>query len=85
MKTPSLKTLLRVIGVVLLFFAGFFLFFSFCIALGAKGDSVSSTVGHWPLFGFALLALSVFFLLGAPYFERLIQRRHSDKKHDHVG
>ena len=69
----------------MLLFAGFFLLFSFCIALGAKGDSVSSTVGHWPLFGFILSGLSVIFLLGAPYFERLIQRKHSDEKRDHVG
>jgi hypothetical protein len=75
MKTPSLKTLFRVIGVVLLLFAGLFLLFSLCLVLMAKGDSISSTVGSWPLFGLSLLGASILFLFGAPRLARAIDRR----------
>jgi hypothetical protein len=73
MKSPSLKTVFRVIGVVLPLFACLFLFLSRGFALAAKGDSIRTTVGiGLPLFGVSLLALSVFVLAGAATPDRAI-------------
>jgi hypothetical protein len=76
MKSPSLKTVFRVVGVVLLLFACLFLFLSCGFALAAKGDSIRTTVGiGLPLFGLFLLALSMYFLAGAPHLARAVGQR----------
>ena len=76
MKTPSLKTMFRLVGVLLLLAAGFFLLLCFGFSLAAKGDSISSTVGPGlPLFSLLLLALAVYFLAGAPHLAKVLGHR----------
>src|SRR5437763_913738 len=71
MKTPSLKSLLRVVGVVLLPLSGFFLLFAFAASMTKAHDHAIPQV----LFGLFLLVTSVYFLFGAPHLVRAIDRR----------
>jgi len=72
MKTPSLKTLLRVIGVLLLPWSGLFILFS---VLGTMTKAHDPTISSL-LFGLLLLAIAVYFLFGAPHLVRAMERRH---------
>ena len=77
MKTPNLKTMFRMVGILLLLLAGFFLLICFGFTLMAKGDSISSTVGAvLPLFTLLLFVLAVYFLAGAPHLVRVFGQRH---------
>lgn len=71
MKTPNLRTLLRVIGVLLLPFSGLFLVFAFAASITKAHDAATAQV----LFGLFLLATAVYFLFGAPHLVRAIDRR----------
>ena len=73
MKTPSLKTLLRILGVVVFPFSALFIF----IALGASGMQIRDVVAPSLVFGLFLLAVSVYLLFGAPHLVRAIDRRDS--------
>jgi hypothetical protein len=77
MKTPSLKTMFRMVGILLLLPAGFFLLLCFGFTLAAKGGSISSAVGAaLPLLTLLLFALAVYFLAGAPHLVRVFGQRH---------
>lgn len=71
MKTPSLKTLLRVVGLLLLPFSGLFLLFAVAASMTKAHDPAIPQV----VFGLFLLAASVYFLSGAPHLVRAINRR----------
>jgi hypothetical protein len=85
MKTPSLKTLIQVIGYLLLTVTGFTLFFTLEIFLFTKGDSIHGDVGYWPLFSLFLLLVSLYLVIGAPHLVRAIERRKSDVRKSHAA
>jgi hypothetical protein len=80
MKTPSLKTCFRAVGVVLLLITGLSLLFCIGLVFSAENKvfSVSDSLGYWPLFSLFLLLVSVYFIAGAPHLVRVIERRQSD-------
>jgi hypothetical protein len=75
MKTPRLKTLLRLVGALTLPFSGLFLLFS-CAASMTKAQDPA--VPQF-LFGLFLLAVSGYLLSGAPHLVRALERRESGR------
>jgi hypothetical protein len=71
MKSPSVKTLLRVVGVSLLPLSGLFLLFSFAASMTKSHDAAIPQL----FFGLFLLAVSIYFLSGAPHLVRALDRR----------
>jgi hypothetical protein len=70
MKTPRFKILLRLLGILLLPFAGLLFFFSF-----AEAETKAMDVAIPTLFcGLLLLAASVYLLFGAPHLIRAVGR-----------
>jgi hypothetical protein len=89
MKTPSLKTLIRVVGVVLLLVTGLSLFFCLELVVApeikSNGISISQSLGYWPFFSLFLLLLSMYLIAGAPHVVRFIERKQSGEKRNHAA
>jgi hypothetical protein len=80
MKTPSLKTLIRVLGIALSLITCVSLLFCVALVFSAtdKVYNVSQSLGYWPLFSLFLLLISVYLIAGAPHLVRLIERRRGE-------
>jgi len=87
MKTPSLKKLIRAVGVVWLFFTGLSVLWCMELVVAAeiKSNSVSQALGYWPFFSLLLLVVSLYLIAGAPQLVRFVQRHQSNDKKKHAA